>query len=165
MTSKQQVKQVLELALSMAESLGPLTQAEAQEYFELLGEINKVFSKTADPEAHTVTINKKHPIDTLLKKGKVELSERRYQQLIQIYDQIQIMGVKFISAKQNSYATWFPLEINGDKTAALYLTGGGEWVVEPISHKAHGELSGEWEGFDLTEFMAMNCPEFDQDDY
>ena len=75
------------------------------------------------------------------------------------------MGVKFISAKQNSYATWFPLEINGDKTAALYLTGGGEWVVEPISHKAHGELSGEWEGFDLTEFMAMNCPEFDQDDY
>ena len=164
MTSKQQVKQVLELALSMAESLGPLTQAEAQEYFELLGEINKVFSRFADPEAHTVTINKKHPIDTLL-KGKVELSERRYQQLIQIYDQIQIMGVKFISAKQNSYATWFPLEINGDKSAALYLTGGGEWVVEPISHKAHGELSGEWEGFDLTEFMAMNCPEFDQDDY
>ena len=164
MTSKQQVKQVLELALSMAESLGPLTQAEAQEYFELLGEINKVFSKTADPEAHTVTINKKHPIDTLLKKGKVELSERRYQQLIQIYDQIQIMGVKFIAAKQNSHATWFPLDFNGDKSAALYLSS-SEWSIAPIKYRDDNDLTGEWEGFDLTEFMSMNCPEFDQDDY
>lgn len=168
MATKQQVKQALELTLSLSKSLGALTQEEAGEFFEVLGEINKVFSKTVDPEAHVIKPTKapkKHPVDTLLKKGKVEVSDGRYKQLIQIYDQIQIMGVKFIAAKQNSYATWFPLEINGDKTAALYLTGGGEWVVEPISHKAHGELSGEWEGFDLTEFMAMNCPEFDQDDY
>ena len=50
--TKQQVKQSLELALSLAKSLGPLTQAETQEFFEILGNINKIFSKTVDPNAH-----------------------------------------------------------------------------------------------------------------
>jgi hypothetical protein len=52
MTSKQQVKQSLELALSLTKSLGPLTQAEAQEFQRILGDINQVFTKTVDPDAH-----------------------------------------------------------------------------------------------------------------
>lgn len=152
MTSKQQVKKSLELALSLAESLGPLTPSEKKEFFGILESLNKIFSKTV-----------KHPIDTLLKKGKVTLPEGRHKQLIQIFDELQVIGVKFLGAKQNDHVTWFPLELNGDKTAALYLVA--EWEISPISTKANGELTGEWEGFELTEFMAMNCPEFDQDDY
>lgn len=166
MATKQQVKQALELTLSLSKSLGALTQEEAGEFFEVLREINKAFSKTVDPEAHVIKPTKapkKHPVDTLLKKGKVEVSDRRYKQLIQIYDQIQIMGVKFIAAKQNSYATWFPLDFNGDKSAALYLSS-SEWSIAPIKYRDDNDLTGEWEGFDLTEFMSMNCPEF-EDDY
>lgn len=124
-----------------------------QAYSDLSG-LRKVEKKTL-----------KHPVDALLKKGKVTLLEGRYKQLIQIYDEIQIMGVKFLSALQNQHATWFPIEMDGDKSAALFLGSSGEWVIEPLSVKANGELTGVWEGFDLTEFMAMNCPEFDQDDY
>ena len=163
MATKQQVKQALELTLSLSKSLGALTQEEAGEFFEVLGEINKVFS---NPEAHVIKSTKapkKHPVDTLLKKGKVEVSDGRYKQLIQIYDQIQIMGVKFIAAKQNSYATWFPLDFNGDKSAALYLSS-SEWSIAPIKYRDDNDLTGEWEGFDLIEFMSMNCPEF-EDDY
>lgn len=155
----QQVKQALELALSLVENMGTITEKDSKELSGLLEKIKVSFQ-----EEPTVKKTLKHPIDTLLKKGKVKLSEKRYEQLCQIVDEVKVMGVKILSAKQNDHVTWFPLEMNEDKTAALYLTGGG-WAVEPLSVKANGELSGEWEGFDLIEFMAMNCPEFDQDDY
>jgi hypothetical protein len=165
MTSKQQVKTSLELALSLAKSLGPLTQAEAQEFQRILGDINKIFSETVDPNAHDINKNGKgHPVDTLLKKGKVELPEGRYKQLIQIYDQLAIFKIKFLGAKQNQNVTYLPLEWNGDKSAALYLSS-SEWSIAPIKYRDDNDLTGEWEGFDLTEFMSMNCPEFDQDEY
>lgn len=164
MASKEQVKQSLELALSLSRSLGGLTQKEAVGFLELVDEINKTFSKTIDPEAHEIKaeIKATHPIDSLLKKGKVELPEGRYKQLIQIHDELLVLKIKFLSAKQNQNVTWFPLEWNGDKSAALYLSS-SEWSIAPIKYR--NDLTGEWEGFDLTEFMAMNCPEFDQDEY
>jgi hypothetical protein len=169
MSSKKQVKQSLELTLSLAESLGPLTRSEAKEFFGLLGELNKVFSKVVDPDAHGLKPEPspevvKHPIDALLKKGKVELPEGRYKQLIQIHDELLVLKIKFLSAKQNQNVTWFPLEWNGDKSAALYLSS-SEWSIAPIKYRDDNDLTGEWEGFDLTEFMSMNCPEFDQDEY
>jgi hypothetical protein len=164
MASKEQVKQSLELALSLSRSLGGLTQKEAVGFLELVDEINKTFSKTIDPEAHEIKaeIKATHPIDSLLKKGKVELPEGRYKQLIQIHDELLVLKIKFLSAKQNQNVTWFPLEWNGDKSAALYLSS-SEWSIAPIKYR--NDLTGEWEGFDLTEFMSMNCPEFDQDEY
>lgn len=167
MSSKKQVKKSLELTLSLAESLGPLTRSEAKEFFGLLGELNKVFSKVVDPDAHDLKPEPspevvKHPIDSLLKKGKVELPQGRYKQLIQIHDELLVLKIKFLSAKQNQNVTWFPLEWNGDKSAALYLSS-SEWSIAPIKYR--NDLTGEWEGFDLTEFMSMNCPEFDQDEY
>ncbi len=72
MASKEQVKQSLELALSLSRSLGGLTQKEAVGFLELVDEINKTFSKTIDPEAHEIKaeIKATHPIDSLLKKRK-----------------------------------------------------------------------------------------------
>jgi len=167
MSSKKQVKQSLELTLSLAESLGPLTRSEAKEFFGLLGELNKVFSKVVDPDAHDLKPEPspevvKHPVDTLLKKGKVTLSEGRYKQLVIIYDALILMGgVTFLSAKQNQHVTWFPIDWNGNKSAALFL--GAEWTIEPLSVKANGELKGDWENFDLNEFMVDF--DFDQDEY
>lgn len=169
MTTPQQVKQALELALSLSEGLGSLSQVEAQEIFEILGEINKNISKSTTPEPtqKETTVKKvlKHPVDALLKKGKVELSERRYLQLLVIYDELTTtMRVKFLSAKQNQHVTWLPLEYQGDKSAALFLTGGG-WSVSPVKHTGEDELQGEWEGFDLLDQLAANRPELDLDDY
>ena len=115
MSSKKQVKQSLELTLSLAESLGPLTRSEAKEFFGLLGELNKVFSKVVDPDAHDLKPEPspevvKHPIDTLLKKGKVELPSGHYKQLTQIHHELAIFKIKFLSAKQNQNVAWFPLE-------------------------------------------------------
>jgi hypothetical protein len=168
MVSKEQVKQSLELALSLSRSLGGLTQKEAAGFLELVDEINKTFSKTIDPEAHEIKaeIKATHPIDSLLKKGKVELPQGRYKQLIQIHDELLVLKIKFLGAKQKfvTQITWFPLEWNGDKSAALYLSS-SEWSIAPIKYRDDNDLTGEWEGFDLTEFMSMNCPEFDQDEY
>jgi len=38
-----------------------------------------------------------------------------------------------------------------------------EWEVAPISPKAHGVLSGEWEDFELNQVMEDS--DFDQDEY
>ena len=112
----------------------------------------------------------KHPIDTLLKKGKIKLSDGRYKQLVQIYDHLMIVlgsaampphGLTFLSAKQNDHITWFPLDLNGDKSAALYLMA--EWEIAPLKPKDNGVLTGQWEDFDLNQ--AMEDSEFDQDDY
>jgi hypothetical protein len=98
------------------------------------------------------------------KKEKVELNSGRYHQFTQIHHELSVLKIKFLSAKQNQNITWFPLEWNGDKSAALYLSS-SEWSVAPIKYRDDNDLTGEWDGFDLTEFMSMNCPDFDQDEY
>ena len=167
MTTSQQVKQSLELALSLVSTLD--THRNSVEYLnelsDLTAQVATILStalalKTKSPE----TKPESHPVDALLKKGKVELPQGRYKQLIQIHDQLAIFKIKFLSAKQNQNVTWFPLEWNGDKSAALYLSS-SEWSIAPIKYRDDNDLMGEWEGFDLTEFMSMNCPEFDQDEY
>ena len=167
MATSQQVKQSLELALSLVSTLD--THRNSVEYLnelsELTAQVATILStalalKTKSPE----TKPESHSVDALLKKGKVELPEGRYKQLIQIHDQLTIFKIKFLSAKQNQNVTWFPLEWNGDKSAALYLSS-SEWSIAPIKYRDDNDLTGEWEGFDLTEFMSMNCPDFDQDEY
>lgn len=155
MATPQEVKLALELALHLASAVN-MFEPEAKELLEITEKIRQALSPNPKPEDH--------PVDALLKKGKVELPDGRYKQLIQIYEELSVLKIKFLSAKQNPYIIWFPLEWNGDKSAALYLSS-SEWSVAPIKYRDDNDLTGEWEGFDLTEFMAMNCPEFDQDEY
>ena len=168
MATSQQVKQSLELALSLVSTLD--THRNSVEYLnelsELTAQVATILStalalKTKSPE----TKPESHPVDALLKKGKVELPEGRYKQLIQIHDELLVLKIKFLGAKQKfvTQITWFPLEWNGDKSAALYLSS-SEWSIAPIKYRDDNDLTGEWEGFDLTEFMSMNCPEF-EDEY
>jgi hypothetical protein len=155
MATPQEVKLALELALHLASAVN-MFEPEAKELLEITEKIRQALSPNPKPEDH--------PVDALLKKGKVELPDGRYKQLIQIYEELSVLKIKFLSAKQNPYIIWFPLEWNGDKSAALYLSS-SEWSVAPIKYRDDNDLTGEWEGFDLTEFMAMNCPEFNQDEY
>lgn len=167
MTTPSQVKQSLELALTLASSLGKVSPSELKELGDITNQIREWLKPGIDEElVPTPALTIKHPIDALLKKGKVELSEGRYKQLTQIHHELSVFNVKFLSAKQNqaTCVIWFPLEWNGDKSAALYLSS-SEWSVAPIKYRDDNDLTGEWEGFDLTEFMDMNCPEFDQDEY
>jgi hypothetical protein len=155
MATPQEVKLALELALHLASAVN-MFEPEAKELLEITEKIRQALSPNPKPEDH--------PVDALLKKRKVELPDGRYKQLIQIYEELSVLKIKFLSAKQNPYIIWFPLEWNGDKSAALYLSS-SEWSVAPIKYRDDNDLTGEWEGFDLTEFMAMNCPKFDQDEY
>lgn len=167
MTTPAQVKQALELALELAADMGEVTPEELKQLTSITANIQS-WLKPAIGEEPTPTPamtlkESKHPVDVLLKKGKATLSDGRYKQLVQIYDALQIMGVKFLSGKQNQHVTWFPLSLNNDKSAALFLGAGGEWVIEPLAIKANGELTGEWEGFDLNTYMEDT--DFDQDEY
>jgi hypothetical protein len=155
MATPQEVKLALELALHLASAVN-MFEPEAKELLEITEKIRQALSPNPKPEDH--------PVDALLKKGKVELPDERYKQLTQIHHELSVLKIKFLSAKQNPYIIWFPLEWNGDKSAALYLSS-SEWSVAPIKYRDDNDLTGEWEGFDLTEFMAMNCPKFDQDEY
>jgi hypothetical protein len=162
MATPEQVKQALELTLNLVLDVEFKNDSLLSELLDIANKIqqNLLPSVVIEPNVKIL----KHPVDALLKKGKVELTEGRYKQLIQIHDQLAIFKIKFLSAKQNQNVTWFPLEWNGDKSAALYLSS-SEWSVAPIKYRDDNDLTGEWEGFDLTEFMAMNCPKFDQDEY
>lgn len=157
MASKEQVKQALELALNLAQSLSKkesdaLLVSKIQEALKVI-DTGKAIQK---PESQ-----KPHPVDALLKKGKVKLSEGRYKQLIQIYNALQLMGgVTFLSAKQNQHCTWFPIDWNGNKSSALYLVT--EWEIASLVSQC-SELKGEWEDFDLNQFMEDF--DFDQDEY
>lgn len=159
MTTPVQVIQSLELTRSL---LGSMTKtADEADMEKMYTEAYKILEAlralTEPPKVSTV-----HPVDVLLKKGKVTLSEGRYKQLVTIYNALILMGgVTFLRAKQNNHTTWFPIDWNGNKTAALFL--GAEWTIEPLSVKANGELKGDWENFDLNEFMTDF--DFDQDEY
>ena len=167
MSTPQEVKLALELALHLASAVN-MFEPEAKELLEITEKIRQALSPVSKPKANPKPED--HPVDALLKKGKVELPDGRYKQLVQIYDLLMLTmssipcppdGLKFLSAKQNQHVTWFPLSLNGDKSAALFL--GNEWNIEPIGVKANGELSGEWEDFDLNQ--AMEDSDFDQDEY
>lgn len=161
MSTPQEVKLALELALHLASAVN-MFEPEAKELLEITEKIRQALSPVSKPKANPKPED--HPVDALLKKGKVELPDGRYKQLTQIYHELAIFKIKFLSAKQNQNVTWFPLEWNGDKSAALYLSS-SEWSITPIKYRDDNDLTGEWEGFDLTEFMSMNCPDFDQDEY
>jgi hypothetical protein len=161
MSTPQEVKLALELALHLASAVN-MFEPEAKELLEITEKIRQALSPVSKPKANPKPED--HPVDALLKKGKVELPDGRYKQLTQIHHELAIFKIKFLSAKQNQNVTWFPLEWNGDKSAALYLSS-SEWSIAPIKYRDDNDLTGEWEGFDLTEFMSMNCPEFDQDEY
>ena len=159
MATLKQVEQVLELALSLVSEMEGGKTHEVKNLQIIASHIQEKLKSSCEKIATNTSNN---PIDVLLKKGKVELPEGRYKQLVQIYDALTLMGgVKFLSAKQNQHVTWFPIDWNGDKTAALFL--GAEWTVEPLSVKANGELKGAWEDFDLNAFMEDF--DFDQDEY
>jgi hypothetical protein len=162
MATPEQVKQALELTLNLVLDVEFKNDSLLSELLDIANKIqqNLLPSVVIEPKVKIL----KHPVDVLLKKGKVELPEGRYKQLIQIHHELSVLKIKFLSAKQNPYIIWFPLEWNGDKSAALYLSS-SEWSVAPIKYRDDNDLTGEWEGFDLTEFMAMNCPKFDQDEY
>lgn len=171
MSTSRQVEQALELALSLSFDLEQAKPHEIRHLQVVISQIQENLKPFLIEESvNKVPKPKGHPVDTLLKKGKVTLIEGRYKQLVQIYDELMIVmgsvamppkGLKFLSAKQNDSLTWFPLDLNGDKSAALYLMA--EWEIAPINPKANGVLSGEWEGFDLDQ--AMEDSGFDQDDY
>ena len=161
MSTPQEVKLALELALHLASAVN-MFEPEAKELLEITEKIRQALSPVSKPKANPKPED--HPVDALLKKGKVELPDGRYKQLTQIHHELAIFKIKFLSAKQNQNVTWFPLEWNGDKSAALYLSS-SEWSIAPIKYRDDNDLTGEWEGFDLTEFMSMNCPDFDQDEY
>ena len=161
MSTPQEVKLALELALHLASAVN-MFEPEAKELLEITEKIRQALSPVSKPKANPKPED--HPVDALLKKGKVELPDGRYKQLTQIHHELAIFKIKFLSAKQNQNVTWFPLEWNGDKSAALYLSS-SEWSITPIKYRDDNDLTGEWEGFDLTEFMSMNCPDFDQDEY
>lgn len=164
MTTLKQVEQILDLALSLVRDLEQAKPHEIKNLQVIASHIQEALKPSVYEEVTPVK-TLKHPVDVLLKKGKVELDERRYQQLVVIYDELTAVNIKFLSAKQNQHVTWFPLVgMEGDKSAALFLSGGG-WTVEPISPKANGELTGEWQGWDLLEHLAANCPDLDLDDY
>jgi hypothetical protein len=158
MATLKQVEQVLELALSLVSEIEKTRPHEVKNLQIIASHIQEKLKSSLCENTNTSN----NPIDVLLKKGKVELPDGRYKQLIQIHDALTLMGgVKFLSAKQNQHVTWFPIDWNGDKTAALFL--GAEWTVEPLSVKANGELKGAWEDFDLNAFMEDF--DFDQDEY
>ena len=161
MSTPQEVKLALELALHLASAVN-MFEPEAKELLEITEKIRQALSPVSKPKANPKPED--HPVDALLKKGKVELPDGRYKQLTQIHHELAIFKIKFLSAKQNQNVTWFPLEWNSDKSAALYLSS-SEWSIAPIKYRDDNDLTGEWEGFDLTEFMSMNCPDFDQDEY
>ena len=161
MSTPQEVKLALELALHLASAVN-MFEPEAKELLEITEKIRQALSPVSKPKANPKPED--HPVEALLKTGKVELPEGRYKQLTQIHHELAIFKIKFLSAKQNQNVTWFPLEWNGDKSAALYLSS-SEWSIAPIKYRDDNDLTGEWEGFDLTEFMSMNCPDFDQDEY
>jgi hypothetical protein len=162
MATLKQVEQVLELALSLVSEMEGGKSHEVKNLQIIASHIQEKLKSSLCEKIATNTSN--NPIDVLLKKGKVELPPIRYKQLTQIHHELSVLKIKFLSAKQNPYIIWFPLEWNGDKSAALYLSS-SEWSVAPIKYRDDNDLTGEWEGFDLTGFMAMNCPKFDQDEY
>ncbi|CAD5988481.1 hypothetical protein PCC9214_05392 (plasmid) [Planktothrix tepida] len=104
-----------------------------------------------------------HPVDELLKAKTPNIrmpSARRYEQLCLIYDELARYGVKILSAEQ-SIITYFPLEKNGDHSAALYLYDQERkmgyksgWVIEPLDPEQK-ELTGEWEGYTLARITGM----------
>ena len=161
MATLKQVEQVLELALSLVSEMEGGKSHEVKNLQIIASHIQEKLKSSCEKIATNTSNN---PIDVLLKKGKIELPDGRYKQLTQIHHELSVLKIKFLSAKQNPYIIWFPLEWNGDKSAALYLSS-SEWSVAPIKYRDDNDLTGEWEGFDLTEFMAMNCPKFDQDEY
>jgi len=161
MATLKQVEQVLELALSLVSEMDGGKSHEVKNLQIIASHIQEKLKSSCEKIATNTSNN---PIDVLLKKGKIELPDGRYKQLTQIHHELSVLKIKFLSAKQNPYIIWFPLEWNGDKSAALYLSS-SEWSVAPIKYRDDNDLTGEWEGFDLTEFMAMNCPEFNQDEY
>jgi hypothetical protein len=161
MATLKQVEQVLELALSLVSEMDGGKSHEVKNLQIIASHIQEKLKSSCEKIATNTSNN---PIDVLLKKGKIELPDGRYKQLTQIHHELSVLKIKFLSAKQNPYIIWFPLEWNGDKSAALYLSS-SEWSVAPIKYRDDNDLTGEWEGFDLTEFMAMNCPKFDQDEY
>jgi hypothetical protein len=161
MATLKQVEQVLELALSLVSEMEGGKSHEVKNLQIIASHIQEKLKSSCEKIATNTSNN---PVDAFLKKGKVELPDGRYKQLIQIHHELSVLKIKFLSAKQNPYIIWFPLEWNGDKSAALYLSS-SEWSIAPIKYRDDNDLTGEWEGFDLTEFMAMNCPEFNQDEY
>jgi hypothetical protein len=150
MATLKQVEQVLELALSLVSEMDGGKSHEVKNLQIIASHIQEKLKSSCEKIATNTSNN---PIDVLLKKGKIELPDGRYKQLTQIHHELSVLKIKFLSAKQN-----------GDKSAALYLSS-SEWSVAPIKYRDDNDLTGEWEGFDLTEFMAMNCPEFNQDEY
>ena len=152
MTTKEQVKQVLELALNLVGDIdSPEVAVKIQEALLALN----TQQKTVKPSSN--------PIDKLIKG--LDISSDRLEQFKVIYEELTAIKIKISKGKQNQYVTWFPLEWNGDKTAALYLGIGSGWVVSPRSVKANGELSGEWEGFDLLEQISVNNQSVDVDEW
>lgn len=158
-----QVKQTLELALSLLAELdnADLSSKELKQLKDLAAGINS--SLELDPDVEQRRKIKK-AVDALLKKGGVSLPDRRYEQLLIIYEDLTIASrAKFLGADQNKIVTWFPLDLRGDKSAALLLSGSG-WAVEPLDPNQEG-LTGNWQGYDLMQQLAENYPELDLDDY
>lgn len=105
-----------------------------------------------------------HPVDELLKAKLPHIkmpSAKRYEQLCTIYDELARHGVKILSTEQSITALYFPLEKNGDRSAALYLYDQERkmgyksgWVIEPLAPEQK-ELTGEWEGCTLADLTSM----------
>lgn len=149
----EQVKQALELALSLASDIdNPEVGIKIQEALLALNTQQKTTVKSSS-----------NPVNKLIKG--LEINSDRLEQFQVIYKELTVIGINFSKGKQNQHITWFPLEWNGDKTAALYLGVGTGWAVSPRSVKANGELSGEWEGFDLLEQISVNNQSVDVDEW
>lgn len=75
------------------------------------------------------------------------------KQYFKIVAELRAIGVMIGASKNREDIKQWRLDWKGDRTAALYWTSGNGWTIAPIKD---GDLSGEWEGFDLIEFLDSN---------
>lgn len=87
---------------------------------------------------------------------------KQYQQFLTIREELRAVGIKvgkLINSRED--AKGWRLDWDGDK-AGLYWTTGDGWDVEAL--KSGGELTGNWEGFELMEHLVCNGVNLDSED-
>jgi len=111
MATSEQVKQCLELALSLAQSLSE-KESDALLVYKIQEALKVIDIETEVEIEQKKEKTPKHPVDAILKKGKVELNSGRYKQLVQIYDELMIQmsagvnppnGLKFLNKTNTSH--------------------------------------------------------------
>lgn len=160
MTDIKQIKQALELVLNLSQSLnqGTVPPKDLKQIKELIKKIELSLESSVE------SVKIRNVVDNYLKRNRVQLPQKRYEQLLVIYEDLTVaLKIKFLSVKQDSSSICFLLNYQGDTSAALFLSGYG-WRIGSVDPN-EGMLRGKWQDFDLMGQLADNHPDLDLDDY